>query len=86
MSDFKEGDRVWWFEFPEQCIGKNEDIAICSNEVIAIANVPMVFENGECFIFKNGSISRALVDIYKSRAEAFEGLIKYLERLRDTYE
>lgn len=83
MSDFKVGDRVWWFEYPEQCVGKNEDIAICSNEVIAIADSPMGFQNAECFIFKNGSLSRVLLDVYKSREEAFDGLIKYLERLRD---
>lgn len=79
MSDFKVGDRIWWFEYPEQCLGKNEDIAICSDIITKVVSPT----SGNCLILQVGAIGLSYVDVYKSREEAFDGLIKYLERLRD---
>lgn len=77
---FKEGDRVWWFEYPEQCVGKLQCIAINSDMVIENTRSAL---SEEYVLLRGGALKHTDVDIFKSREEAFDAIIKYLEKLRD---
>ncbi len=76
MSDFKVGDIVYWFEYPEQCLGFTQEIAL--NKSI----VSNHYENS-IGIKEGGCISLIDVDIYHSRREAINALAARLKVLLD---
>ncbi len=79
MTKFEEGDRIWWFEYPEQCLGKTKEIAICSDVIMEIARS----SNDECVIFKEGAIALKYVDVYKSKDDAVFAMLRHIASFWD---
>lgn len=74
MEEFEIGDKVWWFEFPEQCVGKTKDITVCSDVFVRKDDSILYLEN-EMIGFNH-------VDVYKSKNDAIDAMVNYMQQLR----
>ncbi len=74
--NFKEGDEAWWFEYPEQCLGRTSDIALKNSIICKVDNEYMVLDIGH-------SLRIFDVDVYHSREDALEAILERIEQIND---
>lgn len=80
MSDFKVGDEVWWFEFPEQSLGLMKDIFLKSSIVCEAIDDKYIGVEA-CH-----SLHKFDIDLYRSKQDAIDAMINHIEKLRRNHE
>ncbi len=72
MSDFKEGDEIWWFEGPDQnLITELQDLELCHSHLVK--------EENDYIWTKECCLAKVEVNAYfKSKGEAINALVNYL--------
>lgn len=76
MNDFKMGDEIWWFEFPEQCMGLMRDVVLKSSIVCETID-DKYFGVEACH-----SLHRFDIDLYHSKNEAIDAMLKRLDQFK----
>lgn len=74
MIDFKKGDEVWWFEFPDQ--------NLCRVEEIELNHGIFNYRDEKYIRLVHGSISYKDVDLFKSKDIAIDIMINHLNKMR----
>jgi hypothetical protein len=77
MNDFKVGDEIWWFEYPDQCMGLLRDV------VLKHANVIQGWDDKYIELDCGHSLHIFDVQIFRSKSEAIDAMIARLQELRD---
>ena len=76
MTDFKDGDEVWWFEFPDQGLGQMREVILESG----------IFEGLDHEYIRlqwQRSIRYIDVDVFHSKQEAIDAMLKRLDEFKE---
>lgn len=77
MHDFKMGDEVWWFEFPEQGAGLMSEVVL-KNSIICETMDDKYLGVEACH-----ALHRFDIDLYHSKVQAIDAMLEQLRKISE---